>query len=75
VVGSSGDQQLGPQLGAMAIITRCRMPPDNFVRIGAHDLPGREGMRTSASSSCARSARPTGRGEVQRQRLHHLSRS
>ena len=54
VVGSSAISSLGSQASAIAIITRCRMPPENWcgyssIRSRARGSPTRS--RTSAARS------------------------
>ncbi len=58
VVGSSAISSGGLQESAIAIITRCRMPPENWCGYSSTRRSGL-GMPTSSSSSIARArARP-----------------
>ena len=54
VVGSSAISRRGSHTSAIAIITRCRMPPDRLIGYIDAQLRG-EGMPTAASASTARS--------------------
>ena len=56
VVGSSAISNRGSQTSAIAIITRCRMPPDKLIGYIVTQLRG-DGMPTAASASTARSLR------------------
>ena len=63
VVGSSAINNLGSQISAIAIITRCRMPPENWCGYSSWRRAG-SGMPTRASAAMARSrasARLTGK--------------
>ena len=52
VVASSAMSSFGRQASAMAIMTRCRMPPDSWCGYSVKRRSG-SGMRTRRSSSMA----------------------
>ena len=59
VVGSSAISSLGSQASAMAIITRCRMPPENWcgyslIRSLARGMPTRSSTSAARSMACSR---------------------
>ena len=58
VVGSSAINNLGLQDKAMAIITRCRMPPEHiwgyfFIMLSASRMPVRLSSRTLSAQACS----------------------
>ena len=71
VVGSSAISSPGSQARAMAIITRCFMPPDNWCGYAAKRCSG-SGIYTWASRSSALARCGLGQTLVVAQRLHKL---
>src|SRR5487761_25048 len=72
VVGSSATSRRGSQTRAIAIIARCRIPPDSWYGKSRSRSFGR-GMRTSDSTSSARA--PASAAEALRRWMRYASRS